>query len=35
MDREATGRAYAGGKDTGRVEDWPDSADIEEENGCA
>ena len=24
---------YAGGKDTERVEDWPDSADMEEERG--
>ena len=28
-------RVYAGGKDTERVEDGPDSADMEEERGCA
>ena len=26
---------YAGGKDTEGVDDGPDSADIEEERGCA
>ena len=26
---------YAGGKDTEGVEDGPDSADMEEERGCA
>ena len=26
---------YAGGKDTEGVEDWPDSADMEEDRGCA
>ena len=31
MDRKATERVYAGGKDTERVEDGPDSADMEEE----
>ena len=35
MDRKATERVYAGGKDTGRVEDGSDSADMEEERGCA
>ena len=35
MDRKATERVYAGGKDTERVEDGPDSADMEEERGCA
>ena len=34
MDRKATERVYAGGKDTERVEDGPDSADMEEERGC-
>ena len=34
-DRKATERVYAGGKDTERVEDGPDSADMEEERGCA
>ena len=29
MDRKATERVYAGGKDTERVEDGPDSADME------
>ena len=29
--RKATERVYAGGKDTERVEDGPDSADMEEE----
>ena len=33
--RKATERVYAGGKDTERVEDGPDSADMEEERGCA
>ena len=28
-------RVSAGGKDTERVEDGPDSADMEEERGCA
>ena len=32
---KATERVYAGGKDTERVEDGPDSADMEEERGCA
>ena len=31
MDRKATERVYAGWKDTERVEDEPDSADMEEE----
>ena len=31
MDRKATERVYAGGKDIERVEDGPDSADMEEE----
>ena len=31
MDRKATERVYAGGKDTEEVEDGPDSADTEEE----
>ena len=35
VDRNATERVYAGGKDTERVEDGPDSADMEEEGGCA
>ena len=35
MDRKATERVYAGGKYTEGVEDWPDSADMEEERGCA
>ena len=35
MDRMATERACAGGKDTERVDDGPDSADMEEERGCA
>ena len=35
LDRKATERVYAGGKDTERVEDGPDSADMEEERGCA
>ena len=35
VDRKATERVYAGGKDTERMEDGPDSADMEEERGCA
>ena len=35
MDTNATERVYAGGKDIERVEDGPDSADMEEERGCA
>ena len=35
MDRKATERVYAGLKDTKRDEDGLDSADIEEERGCA
>ena len=35
MDRKSTERVYAGGKGTERVEDGPDSADMEEERGCA
>ena len=37
MDRKATERVFAGGKDTEGVEDGPiyDSADMEEERGCA
>ena len=31
----ATERVYAGVKDTERVEDGPDRADMEEERGCA
>ena len=34
VDRKATERVYAGGKDTERVEDGPDSAGMEEERGC-
>ena len=34
-DRKATERVYAGGKDTEGVEDGPDSADMEEDRGCA
>ena len=34
MDRKSTERVYAGGKDTDRVEDVSDSADMEEEMGC-
>ena len=30
MDRKATERVYAGGKDTEGVEDGPESADMEE-----
>ena len=35
VDRKATERVYAGGKDTEREEDGLDSADMEEEKGCA
>ena len=35
VDREATERGYAGGEYTEGVEDGPDSADMEEERGCA
>ena len=35
MDRKATERVYAGGKDTEGVDDEPDSADMEDERGCA
>ena len=35
MDRKATERVYAGGKDTEGVEDGPASADMEEDRGCA
>ena len=35
MDRKATERVYAGGKDTEREEAGLDSADVEEEKGCA
>ena len=35
MDRKATELGYTGGKDTERVEDGSDSADTEEEMGCA
>ena len=35
MDRKATERVHAGGKDTERVDDGPVSADMEEERGCA
>ena len=35
MDRKATERVYAAGKDTERVDDGPDSADMEEEGVCA
>ena len=34
MDRKATELVYAGGKDIDRVEDVPDSADMEDERGC-
>ena len=34
MDRKVTERMYAVGKDTERVEDRPDSADMEEDGGC-
>ena len=33
VDRNATERVYAGGKDTERVEDGPDGADMEEVKG--
>ena len=35
MDRKATERVYARRKDTEGVEDGPDSADMEEDRGCA
>ena len=35
MDRKASERVYAGEKVTEGVEDGPDSADMEEERGCA
>ena len=35
MDRKATEHVYAVGKYTEGVEDWPDSADVEEERGGA
>ena len=35
MDMKVTERVYAGGKDTERVDDGPDSADMEEEGVCA
>ena len=35
VDRKATELVYAGGKDTEGVEDGPDSADMEEDRGCA
>ena len=35
VDRKAPERVYAGGKDTKRDEDGLDSADMEEERGCA
>ena len=35
MDRKAPECVYVGGKDTEGVEDGPDSADMEEERGCA
>ena len=35
MDRKATERVYEGGTDIEGVEDGPDSADVEEERGCA
>ena len=34
-DRKATESVYAGGKDPEGVEDGPDSADMEEDRGCA
>ena len=34
-DRKATERVYVGGKDTEGVEDGPDSADMEDDRGCA
>ena len=33
VDRKATERVHAGGKDIERVEDGPDSAGMEEERG--
>ena len=33
MDRKTTERVYVEGKDTERVEDGPDSAEMEEERG--
>ena len=33
-DRKTTERVYARGKDIDRVEDVPDSADMDEERGC-
>ena len=33
VDRKATERVHAGGKDIERVEDVPDSANMEEERG--
>ena len=35
MHRKTTKSVYTGGKDTEGVEDGPDSADMEEEMGCA
>ena len=35
LDRKATERVYATGKDTEGVEDVPDSGDVEEDGGCA
>ena len=35
VDRKATEHVYVGEKDTERVEDGSDSADMEEERGCA
>ena len=35
VDRKATDRVYTGGKNAEGVEDGPDSADMEEERGCA
>ena len=35
VDRKATEREYAGGKDTERVENGPDSADMAKVRGCA
>ena len=35
MDRKAIERVDAEGKNTERVEDGPDSANMEEERGCA
>ena len=35
MYRKATERVYAGGKGTEGMEDGPDSANMEEERGCA